>query len=216
MIISTNLGIWVGAIITIAVFTYFLGTKLNLFFKFAESTVVGGAIGYTLVLAVAKNFESLAYNKIMRGDLILIIPVILGLLIYARFSKNYGYLARIPVAFIVGSGLAVASYGIISTNIMSNNLTAVTNYIFINKDPFTAFTNILNMVALITAIYYFYFTGGKRQETQPFTWINKLGRYSIMIYMGANFGNVILSRNSLIIGRLQFLLYQWLGLSLSG
>lgn len=211
--ISTDIGIWIGAIVTIAVFTYFLGNKQNPLFKFAESTVVGCAIGYTIVLSAAKNLESLAYNKIVGGDLLLIIPVILGIMMYSRFSTNYRYLARIPVAIIVGAGLAVTAYGTISTNIVANNLKAVTGYVFLNTDVTTAVTSILNVIALVTAIYYFYFTFGERKISGPNLWLNKIGRYSIMLFMGANFGNTILARNSLIIGRLQFLLYQWLGIN---
>lgn len=212
MTISMDPGVWLAAFMTLAVFSYFFGPTKNPVFKFAESTVVGGAVGYTIVIAGAKNIESLAYNKIVAGNVILIIPVIVGLLIYTRYTKNYTYLARIPIAFIVGSGIAVAAYGMISTNIIRNNLVAVTGYL-VNKDLATTFANTWNIIALVTSIYYFYFTGGKRQEAPPFTWLNRIGRYSIMLFMGASFGNTILARNALIIGRAQFLLYNWLGFS---
>lgn len=210
--ISTNIGIWIGAIITIAVYTYFISSKQNPIFKFAESTVVGCAVGYTIVLAAAKNLESLAYNKIVAGNFIIIIPVLLGILMYTRFSKDYKYLGRVSVAIIVGSGLAVTAYGTVSTNIFANNLRAVIGYVFLNTDIITSITSILNIIAMVTTIYYFYFTAGKEKLTGGNLWINKIGRYSIMLYMGANFGNTILARNSLIIGRLQYLLWDWLGL----
>ena len=209
MAISTDIGIWAGALITLAVYSYFFGSDKNPIFKLAECTVVGGAIGYTLVIAGAKNLESLAYNKIIAGNLMLLIPVAMGLLIFTRYTKDYTYLARIPIAFIIGSGIAVAAYGTISTNILANNMKAVSNYLI----PGGGLVNIWNIIALLTTVYYFYFTGGKKQQSPPYSWLNKAGRYSIMLYMGANFGNTILARNSLIIGRAQFLLYTWLGIS---
>ncbi len=212
MAISTDLGVWLGALITIAVYSYFFGSDKNPIFKLAECTVIGGSIGYTIVIAGAKNLESLAYNKILAGNLMLLIPVAMGLLIFTRYTSNYSHLARIPISFIIGSGIAVAAYGTISTNLIRNNMKAVSSYLVFNNSG-EAFANIWNILALLATVYYFYFTGGKKQESAPYTWMNKLGRYSIMLYMGASFGNTILARNSLIIGRAQFLLYTWLGLT---
>lgn len=212
MAISTDPGIWAGAIMTIFVYAFFISSKPNVLFKFAESTVVGIALGYIIVIIMAKNLQTLAFTHIAKGNFILIIPILIGLLIYARFSDKYRYLARTPIAFIVGTGMAVAAYGVISTSIIRNNLQAVANYLAVGQAPVAAFGNILNMAALLASVFYFYFTLGDKAGKTPYSWIIRYGRYSMMLYFGLGFGNVVMSRISLFIGRMMYLLYDWLGI----
>jgi hypothetical protein len=212
MAISTDPGVWAGAIMTILVYTFFIRTRPNILFKFAESTVVGIALGYIIVIVMAKNINSLALTKIAEGNIILIIPILLGLLVYTRFSSTYRYLARIPIAFIVGTGMAVAAYGVISSGIIRNNLNAVAGYIALGSEPIKALANVFNILALLTSIFYFYFTLGKRSNQAPYSWLIRYGRYSMMLYFGIAFGNVVMSRISLFIGRMMYLLYDWIGI----
>ncbi len=67
--------------------------------------------------------------------------------------------------------------------------------------------NILLIVGTICGVYYFYFS--KKQEgisAVP----SKLGIWFLMISFGASFGYTVMARVSLLIGRLEFLLKDWL------
>lgn len=212
MMVSTDPGIWAGAIMTIFVYMFFISDKPNILFKFATQTVVGIALGYVIVIVMAKNLQSLALTKIANGNYILIIPILIGLLVYARFSDKYRYLARTPISFIVGTGMAVGAYGVISRGIIRNNFQAIANYVAVGQPTMTAVANILNMAALLTSLFYFYFTLGDKSGKPPYSWFIRYGRYSMMLYFGLAFGNVVMSRISLFIGRMMFLLYEWIGI----
>ena len=212
MAISTDIGIWAGAIMTIFVYMFFISDKPNILFKFATQTVIGIALGYVLVIVMVKNLQSLALTKIADGNFILIIPILLGLLVYARFSDKYRYLARTPISFIVGTGMAVGAYGVISSGIIRNNFQAISDYLAVGQPPMKAVANILNIAALLTSLFYFYFTLGDKSGKPPYSWFIRYGRYSMMLYFGLAFGNVVMSRISLFIGRMMFLLYEWIGI----
>ena len=54
------------------------------------------------------NIRDTAFHPLVKqGKWLLVIPIALGLLLYARFSEKYGYLARWRVALTVGIGTGV-------------------------------------------------------------------------------------------------------------
>ncbi len=72
--------------------------------------------------------------------------------------------------------------------------------------------NWLFVIVLLTVMSYFFFSirpesGVGKVQTQAAS----LGRWFLMIAFGAMFGNTVMARLSLFIGRVQFLLHEWLG-----
>jgi hypothetical protein len=211
--VSTDLGIWVGAIFTIIIYTYFINNKQNIGFRFAQSTVIGIALGYIVVLVMAQNIYKLALQKMFAGNLLYIIPILLGLLLYTRYIPEYSYLTRIPVALIVSVGLGVGARASLETDIFKQ-IQATASLNILGTDPMTAFNNLVFIVGVICATAYFFFTiGTKTTESEnPLQYVRTLGRYYLLIYFGTRFGATIMSRLSLFLGRLNFLLFEWLGL----
>ncbi|MHB9059807.1 MAG: hypothetical protein ACYC53_13430, partial [Bacillota bacterium] len=68
--------------------------------------------------------------------------------------------------------------------------------------------NVLFWVFLLTALSYFFFT--VKRENKLVGWPAWFGRWVIMVGLGAAFGNTVMARISLFIGRLQFLFINWL------
>ena len=71
----------------------------------------------------------------------------------------------------------------------------------------------LFVIILLTVMSYFFFSvphegkaGGRRWAARPGS-----GRWFLMIAFGAMFGNTVMARISLFIGRVQYLLQYWLG-----
>lgn len=208
--VSTEIGVWVGAIFTIFIYSYFIRSKQNIAFRFAQSTVVGCALGYIIALVMAKNIDALAISKLAEGKWYYIFPIILGLLVYTRFIPRYAYMSRTPVALIVSVGLALGARGALETQVYKQVI-ATTNYFITGVDPLTTFSNIIFIIGLIAASFYFFFTLNPKLQsrTQSFS---TLGRYFLMIYFGTKFGATVMSRLTLFLGRVQFLLYDWLAL----
>ena len=208
--ISTDIGIWAGAIFTLFIYSYFLKNKQNLAFRFAQSTVVGSALGYIIALVMAKNVDTLAISKIAQGNVIYIIPLLLGLMVYAKFIPKYSYLARTPIAIIVAVGLALGARGALETQVYKQVIASASLPI-LGVDSVTSINNLIYLVGLISAMSYFYFTL-KPNTVSKLKPINTLGRYFLMIYFGAKFGSTIMSRATLFLGRVQFIVLNWLGL----
>jgi hypothetical protein len=208
--VSTDIGIWVGAILTLCILSYFTSGKQNIAFRFAQSTVLGISIGYIIVLVFVKQLNSLAISKIATGNIIYIIPIILGLLMYSKFVPQYRYLARIPIAWVVALGLGLGARGTLQSNILIQ-IMSTAKLPIVGVDLFTSFSNIVYIISLVSTIVFFFFTlNPKMQQTlKP---VSTLGRYFLMVFFGITFGSTFMSRVTLIVGVVSVLLQKWLGI----
>jgi hypothetical protein len=78
--------------------------------------------------------------------------------------------------------------------------------------PYSApLNNLLGLVIVVSVMSYFFFS--YEQKNKAVTGTSKLGRYLLMFAFGAIFGSTIMARLSLLIGRLYFLLHDWLHLA---
>ncbi|MCK4255686.1 hypothetical protein KAX35_02265, partial [candidate division WOR-3 bacterium] len=69
-------------------------------------------------------------------------------------------------------------------------------------------SNIIMVIGVIATLLYFYFS----IEHKGFIGkVANVGIWYIMLAFGAGFGYTVMARVSLLIGRLQFLLHDWLG-----
>lgn len=208
--VSTDIGIWVGALLTLCILSYFTSGKQNIAFRFAQSTVLGISIGYIIVLVFVKQLNSLAISKIAAGNIIYIIPIILGLLMYSKFVPQYRYMARIPIAWVIALGLGLGARGTLQSNIMIQ-IMSTAKLPIVGVDLFTSFSNIIYIISLVSTIVFFFFTlNPKMQQTlKP---VSTLGRYFLMVFFGITFGSTFMSRVTLIVGVVQMLIQKWLGL----
>ena len=71
------------------------------------------------------------------------------------------------------------------------------------------FENFLIVLMVFTALFYFFFSV---EHKGVFGATAKFGSWVIMVAFGAQFGFTVMARVSLLIGRIQFLLGDWLGL----
>lgn len=208
--ISTDISVWISALLTIFVYSYYVNTKQNVFFRFAQSTVIGLSLGYIITFVIVKNLDALVLTKLSMGNIVYIIPLVLGLMMYGRFVPGYTYLSRFPIAIIVSSGLGLGAIAAFEAQVF-NNITAIANLSIIGVDLKTGLNNIIYLIGLFSAIYYFFFTLDIK-ITNKLKPISTLGRYYLMVHFGTRFATTVLNRLSLFLGRLQLVLFQWLGL----
>jgi hypothetical protein len=206
--VTADVGIWVGSLFTIFIYTYFASERQNPFYRFAQSTVVGCALGYIIVIVMAKTVDSLVISNITAGKVIWIVPLLLGLLIYTRLVPGIQYMARTPVALIVSVGLGLGARASMDAQLW-RFVTGASTLLLTGGSGLEAVNNIIIVVGMIAAVYYFYFTMSPAQEksTMPFA---LFGRYILLLYFGQRFGGTIMFRLTLFLGRLQYLLYDWL------
>ena len=195
---STNFGVWVGALCTIAMFSFLW--KENKVFRTFQHVYVGIAAGYGMVQQW-KSIKNMAIDPLLKkGDLLLLVPVILGLLLFARFFKSVSWLSRWSVAFLMGLGAAL-SIKILETEFIRQAQATLV--------PLNSFNNIVLVFGTVTGLCYFFFT---IKPSPALSGAAKIGRYVLMLSFGAGFGNAVMGRVSLLISRMQFLFGDWIHL----
>ena len=200
------LGIWFAALLTLCVFSFLY--KDNPFYKFAEHLFVGISAGYGVTLEWYNVFLPNLWRPLtQQGKLILVVPFIFGILLFSRFFKNYSWFSRWPMALIIGiyAGIAIVGSGSgeLFPQIHGNLLPLWTGHWF------ESFNNILLTVGVITGLIYFFFS---KEHKGAFGAGAKIGTWFLMISFGASFGYTVMSRMSLLIGRIYFLMAGWLGI----
>jgi hypothetical protein len=76
-----------------------------------------------------------------------------------------------------------------------------------DTDWAAALSALVVLVGVITTLTYFYFS---RPHRGLLGVSSRIGILFLMVAFGASFGNTVMARVSLLIGRVEFLLYDWL------
>jgi hypothetical protein len=206
-----TLGIWIGAFGTLAIISFLY--RENPVFRTAEHLFIGLAAG----IGIFYGFETIktnAWNPLFNpaaGDArqwFMIVPLILGVLLYSRFTTNFKWVSRIPLGFIVGVGSALAIRGVIGASFMSQILATMRLPLWGTMVKFS-FDSLLFVLGVLGTLIYFYFS---REQTGPLKYGASVGKWVMMIAFGAAFGNTVMARMSLLVGRIYFLMSEWLQL----
>jgi hypothetical protein len=208
-LIMQRIGVWIGVFLTFAIFSFLY--KDNPFYKVAEQIFIGVSAGYWLIytiynILIPNLFLKLSTN--FTGNRLLLIPALLGILMLCRLIPKIDWVSRYSISFVVGITAGISFVRYLRSNVI-NQLTATI------MNPFTAPTladtigQIILIVGTITGVIYFYFS---KKHEGAFGVSAKAGIFFLMISFGAAFGYTVMARISLLIGRLQFLLGDWLGI----
>jgi hypothetical protein len=221
---STLIGTWLAALLTIGILTFLY--RDNVVYKVTEAIFVGVSAGYWFITLFWDNI----YRKfIVVGvlgtedndpDHLLWGGVILGVMMLFRLSRNAGWIARWPLAFIVGAvaGLYMMLY--FTSNLMIQVSKTVEGVIWsiapqyvpeipLEPTALDVLGNLIIAIGVFCGLCYFYFS---KEHKGAFGAAAKVGIWFIMITFGASFGYTVMSRMSLLIGRIDFLLHEWLKL----
>jgi len=195
-----DLGTLIAAILTLFIFSFLY--KDNPFYKFAEYLLVGISVGYLIVISVKNIVLPKLYYPIFReGDFLYIIPGILGIFMFLRFFPKLSWLSRISIALIIGAGAGVSIPAVMQAQIFAQMKASM--------GSFASIDNIIVALAVVTTLSYFFFS----REHKGFLGSSaKIGVFFMMVFFGATFGYTVMSRITLLIGRAQFLLGDFLGI----
>lgn len=190
---------WIAAFFTLCIFSFLY--KENPFYRFGEALLVGVSMGYAIPLVYENVFIPYVYVPLfLEYKLTLIIPVILGTFYILRFSRKYNWLSRYPIAFsmgMVGMGVPMSLNAQVLVQMRSTMI------------PIDSINTLLIFLGTVTILMYFFFSKEHKGIYGKFT---NLGIWFMMVGFGASFGYTVMARISLLIGRLQFLLGDVLGL----
>ncbi len=206
-----------GVFVTLSIFSFLY--KDNPFYKFAEHLVVGVSAGYFVIILWHNGLKPNLFMRLADGDWYLlwlnssapwyIIPAILGALMWTRFSKDWAWVSRWPMAMYIGiaTGMAIP---LEMANRVNKQLYAMMAEI--NWDHFfghggfdlfdiaSGFSQVLILVGTLTGLIYFFFS---KAHTGLFGGLARIGIGTLMIGFGASFGFTVMARISLFINRIQ-------------
>jgi hypothetical protein len=203
-----TIGIWVAAIFTLAMYSFLY--KENPLYRLGEHLVVGISTGYFIVLTYTQVLKPRLIDAIaLENQWILVIPALLGLLYVTRFFPKIAWLSRYPMAFIMGTSMGVGFPLSMKASVL-RQLEATILPLYQAGMPWQILVgNIVLVLGTLAALIYFFFS--KPHRGLFFGTGSKIGIWVIMIGFGATFGFTVMGRISLLIGRVQFLLHDWLG-----
>jgi hypothetical protein len=207
-----HFALWLAAFLTIGILSFLY--KDNAWYKLSEAIFVGISAGFWFVTLFWDNLVGKFWDG--RGEEpMLWVGAALGFLMLLRLVPKIGWLSRWPLAFIVGatSGLWLMNY--LASNIMAQvQATIMPLFSTAFGAGFDAglgsiVANLVIVVGTFTGLVYFFFS---KEHKGVFGGTARVGIFFIMITFGASFGYTVMSRMSLLIGRIDFLLGDWLGM----
>ena len=193
---------WIAALLTLCVFSFLY--KDNPFYRFAEHLFVGAAAGYLLAVQYQNVLLPNVWMPLARQhDLVVLIPLALGIMMLARVWEKGAGIARWSIAFYVGIYSGVAIPGYMQAQIFAQLADAAKPF----PGGWAGVSAALVFVGLLTVLAYFFFSAPHRGAHGV---VARVGVYFLMVAFGASFGYTVMARVSLLISRVQFLLRDWL------
>jgi hypothetical protein len=206
---STNPWVWLSALLTLAIFSFLW--RDNPLYRFTEHLFTGLAVGYLVAIYWYDWVKPYVVDGIFRSqDWMMLVPLAIGLLYLFRFVPRLRHLMLIPIAidlgYNIGYGLPRSfEYGLIK---QLQGCLLQPSMLAHPWDPYNGLAaGIVVLAGVVCTISYFYFS---RERTGALKVTSQIGIWFVMIGFGASFGYTVMARVSLLIGRLQFLMTDWI------
>ncbi len=213
---SDGFGIILGAGITLAIYSFLY--QDNPAFKIAENLYVGVSLGYTIIITWFNFLKPDLYEPLIvplfssaaeKSPQYALLCPLLGLFMLLRFSRKLSWLSRWTFAFVVGLGAGISIPRVISAFILQQIKPSL-HPVFSGGETFLSSINtLIILLGVISVLIYFIFSVEHKGAIGK---MSKIGIWFLMISFGASFGYTVMGRLSLLIGRIQFLLKDWLGI----
>lgn len=203
-----HFGLWLAAFLTLGIYSFLY--RDNPWYKLSEAIFIGISAGYWVVVLFWDNFDA----KFWQGweeDPMLWVGAVLGFMMLMRLVPKVGWIARWPLAFIVGATAGLWMMNYLTSNIMMQVRSTIMPLFGVGFGASLneIIGNLVIIVGCFSGLVYFFFS---KEHKGIFGKTARVGIWTIMITFGAMFGYTVMSRMSLLIGRINFLFSDWLGL----
>lgn len=208
-------GIWLAAFLTLAVFSFLY--RDNPVYKWAEHLFVGVSAAMGVFAALEQSIvpsvrEALAFPGMFK--FITWIAVFLGAMILfklevvATYLPNFAFLSRYPIAFVTGVGVGATLVNVVNGFLFpQSQATFLPLFNIHGADWLTLLNNWLIVLAVVFSLMYFFFSAQYKGKLGV---VLRVGITFLMVAFGAMFGYTVMARLSLLIGRIYFLIHDWL------
>lgn len=207
------IGIWVAALLTLCLFSFLY--RDNPFFRFAEALFAGVSLGYYIGQTANQTLKPNLILPLIRdfsGNVDLIFPGLLGLNLYTRYIPKIAWVARLSLGIYVGyytginmvqklQGEVLPQAGATMLDLLGRNAAGTAT-------PRGAFEALVIFIGVLAVLTYFFFSVEHKGVVGK---VSRLGIWYLMLGFGAAFGYTVMGRVSLLIGRMNFLVLDWIG-----
>ncbi len=222
--LSRTIGLWFAAICTLFVFSFLY--RDNPFYKFAEALVVGVSAAYSMVVAYWTMVIPNLVGKLLPGAVqAAFIPehdqpvywphlgvLILSILLLWRLSPVGGWVARWPLAFIIGTTAGFRLIAHLESDFAIQIQATILPLIVRDDGGFNFWMSVRHlaiMLGVMAGLTYFFFS----IEHKGFVGKTaRVGIWVLMITFGAGFAYTVMGRITLLTNRIDFLFNDWLWL----
>ncbi len=221
-----TIGLILSVTLTLMVLSYIFGD--NPLFKLAEHIFVGVSVGYAVLVGwylvinpalFQLNPDAGAFNLLTKFP-----PAILAFLLIFKVRPNQtrigGVLGSVALAFLVGVGAAAAIAGALLGTLIPQTVAvagldlSAANPAYADAPAFWLhnqfLSNIVVIIGTVGTLFYFTFTHRPQGALSGFRsgfvnfWAG-MGRWIVLITLGALFANTVSARVALLVSRVQFL-----------
>lgn len=212
--IMQHIALWSAAFLTLGIISFLY--RDNAWYKLCESIFVGISAGYWFVSYFWDNLYGKLWlgvfpsDKTQSPDYVLVVGGLLGIMMLLRLVPKIGWLSRWPLAFIVGAtaGLNLIIYFASNVMVQVEDTIRPLFGLGYSASAYDIVGNIVVAVGTFTGLIYFFFS---KEHKGAFGSAAKVGIFVLMVTFGASFGYTVMSRISLLLGRIDFLFGDWLG-----
>lgn len=200
-------GAWLSVGLTLAVYSFLYDD--NPFFRIAEHLYIGVSVGYFMVLSYTDYILKKFFTPLfVDGQLWVLFPAVLGILIFTRYIPKVRWLSRWTFAAVMGWTAGVAIPRTVSEFLLAQirdtvqpllgSATAAdgSSYLLFGGEQVAT---IIVLVGVIAVLVHFFFSV---EHTGPVRVTARTGVLFLMIAFGAAFGSTTMARMSLLYGRL--------------
>ncbi len=212
-----SIGPWLAFVLTLMVFSYLLGD--NPLFRVAEHLLVGLALGFAWVVAWHSVFLPRVIARIGSQNPAevgyTLVPLALGALLLLK-GRGVGFkVSSLPLAYLFGVGAAAALGGAILGTLMPQVSATMRSLNPADYPAEWAWYDVVDAFFIVvgtvcTLLYFTFTTGGERRLGRLRSGLVHIGagvgRWFLLFVFGALFGSLVMSRISLLVERITFLM----------
>ena len=215
---------WIGALLTLAILSFLY--KDNVLYKFAEHLFVGVSAAYWMVIGIWGTLFPNLIAKIYPPGVKFVLPslanrepeyhyiiaAVLGIILLLRLFPKIGWVSRWALAFIVGTTAGLNLIRYLRSDFIGQVQNSMIPLVVMQDGALNfleSFSNIIIVGGLLCGLVYFFFS---KEHKGAFGAASRIGVWILMVTFGAGFGYTVMARISLLVGRFQYLLGDWLGI----
>ncbi|GAB4513236.1 MAG: hypothetical protein OHK0046_13860 [Anaerolineae bacterium] len=205
-----ELGLWAGFFLTLMVYSYII--RDNFLYRIAVYIFVGLAAGYITIVTFESVLIPWFESTVGSGEAfnlgLGLLPVLVGLLLaFKSFSPRLARLGNLALAFLIGTGAAVALVGALTGTLVPFSRATI------NASEGDLLEGVIILVGVLSSLVYFQYLArrlpdGTTERPRAVRIISLIGQGFIVVTLGALYATAILTSLTIFSERLSFVLAQ--------